>query len=81
MAKRITIEERPNRRAMCETKMRYAVMLDGKEFSELYFNMHGYCGYLPSPKADGSFGRLDIGERPISAFRKEVTALNRELAA
>lgn len=80
MKKRITIEERPNRREICESQMRYAVMLDGKEFGELYYNMRGYQGYLPSPRADGSIGNLDIGERPISAFRKEVAELNRRLA-
>lgn len=78
MKRRITLEERPNRMAFAESKMRYAVMLDGKEFGELYYNMRGYCGYLPSPRPDGTFGKLDIGERPITAFRKEITALNRE---
>ncbi len=79
MGNRITLEERPRRMAMLEAKMRYAVMLDGVEFSPLHYNMRGYQGYLPSLREDGTFGRLDIGEKPISAYRREIAALNREL--
>ncbi|MFZ3482189.1 hypothetical protein [Sphingomonas sp. 3-13AW] len=81
MANRITLEERPRRMACMETKMRYAIMVDGKPFSELYFNMRGYRGSIPSPRPDGTFGSLDIGERPISEYRREIAAANRELTA
>jgi hypothetical protein len=54
--------------------MRYIVMLDGKEFSDLYFNMRGYRGYLPVPEG----GNLDLGEKSIGAYRAQVKRLNRE---
>jgi hypothetical protein len=52
-------------------------MLHGQKVDQLYFNMKGYVGYLPTP--DGA--KLDIGEKSISVFRREVAALNREFAA
>lgn len=61
-------------RQMLERTPRYDVMLDGKLFDQLYFNMRGYVGYLPLP--DGS--RFDIGECSITEYRKEVAKLNRE---
>lgn len=75
MAKRVTLEERPGRMAILETKMVYAIMLDGKEFSDLYWNMRGYVGYIPT--ADG--GRLNIGECSLSTYRKEIAAVNRQM--
>jgi hypothetical protein len=73
----ISLREAPRKRAICETKMRYDILLNGKPVSELYFNMTGYCGYLPLP--DGT--KLDIGERCISAFRAEIRRLNKEAKA
>lgn len=80
MAARIKLEPRPNRMAWAETKMRYAVMLDGEEYDALYFNMRGYRGTIPYRREDGTIGRLDIGERPISEWKREIAASNRELA-
>jgi len=76
---RITLEPRPNRMAPLETKMRYAVMLDGKEFSELYWNIRGYRGYVPSLRADGTIGRFDPGEESLASFKREIAIVNREL--
>ena len=45
----IKIVEAPRKRSMCETKMRYDVMLNGEVFDTLYFNTRGYLGYLPLP--------------------------------
>jgi hypothetical protein len=73
----IELVENLRARAICETTPRYDVMLHGQRFTQLYYNMRGYVGYLPTP--DG--GRLDIGEKSISVFRREVAALNREFAA
>jgi hypothetical protein len=82
MAKaRITLEERPRRMAMLETKMRYAVMLDGVEFSEVYWNMQGYCGAVPYKKDDGSIGRFSPGEISLAKFKREIAQANRELQA
>jgi hypothetical protein len=73
----IELVENLRARAICETTPRYDVMLHGQKFTQLYHNVRGYVGYLPTP--DG--GRLDIGEKSISAFRREVAVLNREFAA
>lgn len=72
---RITLQERPGRHIL-ERQPRYDVMVNGERKGELYYNMTGYVGYLPTVQG----GKMDIGERGISAFRKEVTALNREAA-
>ena len=73
----IVLVEAPHKRAILETHMRYDVMLDGKLFDTLNYNMRGYIGYLPT--VDG--GKLTIGEKGISAYKKEIAQLNREFAA
>jgi hypothetical protein len=74
-----TIELIQTRRgcACCETTDRYDVILNGVLFDQLWFNTRGYVGYLPHP--DG--WKLSIGEKSISAYKKEVASLNREWAA
>ncbi|SEB98405.1 hypothetical protein [Bradyrhizobium erythrophlei] len=57
-----------------EKTPRYDVLLNGARTGQLYFNIRGYVGYLPTPTG----GKLDIGEKGITAFRREVSALNRE---
>lgn len=59
---------------MMETTSRYKVMLRGEVFGELYYNMRGFVGCLPLPGGQ----KLDIGERPIAEFRREVARINRE---
>jgi|694.fasta_scaffold04177_16 hypothetical protein len=59
---------------MLERTPRYDVLVDGKLFDQLYFNMKGYVGTLPLP--DGS--RLSIGECSVTEYKKEVAKLNRE---
>lgn len=67
---------------MMEREDRYDVMLNGVLFFQLYYNMRGYVGYLPSPPSDGGVkpGNLTIGERGISAYKAEVAKLNKEWA-
>jgi hypothetical protein len=72
----IELVENLRARAICETTPRYDVMLHGQKVDELYHNVRGYVGYLPTP----SGAKLDIGEKSISVFRREVAALNREFA-
>lgn len=72
--KRITIKACPDKKSIHEQHERYAVMLDGQPFSELYFNLTGYVGTLPTP--EGS--KLTIGEKPLSTYRREIEQLNRE---
>lgn len=70
----IEIREAPHKKAMLETEMRYEVLLHGAVWGELHFNMRGYRGDLPLPGGR----RLDIGEKAISVYRREVARLNRE---
>ena len=73
--KAISLQERPERRAICETHMRYDVLLHGKVVGDLYFNMRGYTGVnLPLPCG----GSLSIGEQSISGVRREIAKVNRE---
>lgn len=76
---RITLEERPRRMAMMETKMRYAVMLDGVEFSDLYWNIRGYRGVVPTLCSDGAIGSFDPGEVSLAEFKREIAQSNRDL--
>lgn len=70
----VSLREAPHKRSICETKMRYDVLLNGEYFDGLYFNMRGYVGLLPLP--DGH--KFNIGERGISVFRAEIRTINRE---
>lgn len=72
---RITLEERKSPHVL-ERHPRYAILVNGEERGELYYNMRGYQGYLPTVQG----GKMDIGERGISAFRKEIRILNKEAA-
>ena len=83
MKKAIELIETREGCAIAETTPRYIVMFRGHKFCELYFNMTGYTGsYLPSPGSDPSKpAALHVGERPISAYRREAARLNREWAA
>jgi len=82
MKKAIELVETREGCAICEKTPRYLVMFHGQRYGELYFNMTGYTGgYLPCPgsKPDSPIP-LHIGEKPISAYRKEIARLNREWA-
>lgn len=70
----ITLRPAPHRKAICECEMPYDVLLHGQVFGELYFNLRGYRGYLPTP--DGK--KLDIGEKTLAAYKREIAVLNRE---
>ena len=60
--------------AMCETTPRYNVMHYGRKIGQLWFNMRGYVGTLPTP--DGC--SLNIGETSIAKWRSAAATLNRE---
>lgn len=70
----IQLVENFRAREMFEKQPRYDVLLHGKKVGQLYYNMTGFVGSLPTP--DG--GSLHVPEGGISRFRKEVAALNRE---
>jgi len=59
-----------------EPHPRYDVLLHGTTVGQLYYNLTGYVGTLPLPGG----GKLEIGERGISVYRREVSRLNREWA-
>ncbi len=83
MKKAIELIETREGCAILEKTPRYAVMFRGRKFGELYFNMTGYTGsYLPSPGSNPDApASLYVGERAISAYRKEIARLNRQWAA
>ena len=68
--------------AMLEHTPRYIVMFRGQRYSDLYFNMTGYTGgNLPSLESNSDAPvPLHLGEKAISAYRREVARLNREWA-
>jgi hypothetical protein len=79
---RITLVERPEHRAIAEEEMRFDVLFDDEKFSELYFNTRGFQAThgLPCPSTDGE-GRvthLQMGERSLGTFKREIAKLNRE---
>jgi len=79
--KAITLVETRRGMQICETTPRYDVFFRGKFFDQLYFNMRGYVGYLPCPSDNKDMvAKLHIGERGISAYKKEITTLNKEWA-
>jgi hypothetical protein len=82
MKKAIELIETRQGCAILETTPRYIIMFRGTRFGELCFNMTGYTGsYLPAPKDNSSTViALDVGERAISAYRREIARLNRQWA-
>ena len=72
---RVTLVKTLRGCAIAEWEDRYDVMLDGQLFDQLYFNMTGYVGYLPSATTGV---KHTIGERGVSAYKSEVARLNRE---
>jgi hypothetical protein len=62
---------------MCETTPRYNVMLHGVKVAQLYYNLRGYVGSLPTPGGCS----LYVPESGISRFRREAARLNREFAS
>ena len=70
----VRLVETTRGRHMLETTKRYRITLFGEDAGELYFNMRGYVGALPLPGGKS----IDIGERPISDYRREVARINRE---
>ena len=76
MARAIALVETRTGCEICEKESRYDVLLHGKKVGQLYFNLRGYVGTLPTPSGT----QLCIGERTITAYRKAVAQLNREWA-
>ena len=72
MAFKITLRER--RKAVLQTKPDFNILLNGEVFGTLTYNMTGYIAYLPLPEG----GKMDFGEISLTAYRREIAALNRE---
>lgn len=68
---KITLRQKASPHSL-ERHPRYDVLVNGEKKSELCYNMTGYVGTLPTVSGFA----MDIGERGITAFRKEVSALN-----
>ena len=75
--KRLQLVETRRGCAMLERTPRYDVILDGQIVGQLYYNLRGYVGTLPTPEGRS----LSIGEASITAYRREAARLNREFAA
>lgn len=69
----LTIKEKPSPHIF-ESKSRYHVLVNDEFQEELYFNMKGYVGSLPLLCGNS----LSIGEKGISAFKREASIINRE---
>lgn len=82
MTVRIVLREAPHKRAPIERRQRYDVLVDGKLFSELYFNTRGYqaTNGVPFVKDDGSIVGMHIGEVGVTEYRREIARANRALA-
>jgi hypothetical protein len=63
--------------AIMEIQPRFDILLHGKNVGQMYFNLRGYVGSLPTP--EGSL--LQMPESCIGSFEREVSRLNREFAA
>jgi hypothetical protein len=59
-----------------ETTPRYNVMLHGVKVEQLWWNLKGFVGNLPTPGG----ASLYVPESGIARFRREVAKLNREFA-
>lgn len=70
----IKIKETTRGKASCEAEKRYDVLLRGNVVGQLYYNLGGYVGYLPTPRGRG----LDAGETSISRWKKAMNRLNKE---
>ena len=55
----------------------FDILLHGKNVGQLYFNLRGYVGSLPTPEGLS----LLMPEGCIGSYEREVTRLNREFAA
>ena len=62
--------------ACCERQDRYDVLLYEKRIGQLYFNVTGYVGTLPTP--EGSM--FTVPESSIAMYQREAATLNREFA-
>jgi hypothetical protein len=62
---------------MLERTDRYDIFLFGKLIDQLFFNMTGYRGYLPTPQGQCHA----LPESGIGSHKKEIARLNREFAA
>lgn len=70
---KLSLKERKSPHGL-ERHPRYDVMVGDRKVDELYFNMTGFNGALMNETG----GRISIGERGISAWKREVSAINRE---
>ena len=55
--------------AMMEIQSRFDILLHGKKVGQLYFNLRGYVGSLPTP--DGL--SVHMPESSIASFQRDVS--------
>ncbi len=63
---------------------KYSVLLHGKKFDDIEWNLRGYMGLLPVPPTAENGHKvlgLNIGkDKPLDKFKKEIAKLNKEWA-
>ena len=69
----LRIVEKPSPHLM-ERQPRYRILLNDLDVGELYYNMTGYVGGLPTVQGT----KLNIGEKGISAWKRAAGVLNSE---
>ena len=67
--------------SIMKTEDRYMIRFRGEEWGQLYYNMRGYVAEkgIPVPSGEKAVG-LSIGEKGLSAFKREIRDANREWA-
>jgi len=70
---------------MFEKQDKFMIRFNGKDWGKLYFNMRGYVAErgipVPTDEDNPKPIGLDIGEKGLSAFKREISKANREWAA
>lgn len=76
------IELVPKAGAFAEIEPKFMIMFRGKPWGDLYYNVRGYRAEhgipVPSSTAPEGAAGLDIGERSLSEFKREIAKANHE---
>ncbi len=72
----LTLKEAPHKRSICETKMRYDIVLRGEVVAEVFYNMTGYVVVPGLPLPGGRY--LSLPECGITRIKSEIRKINSE---
>jgi len=68
---RVTLEEKRGR----SSPQDYYIAVNGTRWGEVYYNLRGYCGYIPT---SSETALLDVGEKGVSVYKREISRVNAE---